>query len=121
TARGCIARRVSFHNIPLWTTRCRVALQRLAAALRKEPTDEREVITHLCVVWLLPHAVFGAPGRYRGGRRGLMQQWNRIVHRLNDPQLVDGLAQQVQARIETHGGDVQSGLSLLTSASAIYE
>jgi hypothetical protein len=121
TARGCIARRVSFHNIPLWTTRCRVALQRLAAALRKEPMDEREVITHLCVVWLLPHAVFGAPGRYRGGRRGRMQRWNRIVHRLNDPQLVDGLAQQVQARIETHGGDVQSGLSLLTSASAIYE
>jgi hypothetical protein len=121
TARGRLPRRVSFHNIPLWTTRCRVALQRLATSLQQEPMDEREVITHLCVVWLLPHAVFGAPGRSRGGRRGRIQRWNRIVHRLNDPQLVDGITQRVQARMDTHGENVQSGLSCLTSASALYE
>ena len=86
-----LASRVHFSCIPLWTLRCRAALQSLVAALRAERVDECAVIAHLCAFWMLPGEVFSTPARTGGGKRRRKALHNRIRYNLEDRQLFDRL------------------------------
>jgi len=93
-----LARRVHVSAIPLWTLRCRGVLQALAAALRAEPMDERAVVAHLCVLWMLPGEVFAVPTRTGGGKVKRRNQHHRIHHRLRDDALVRRLTAEAMNR-----------------------
>jgi Reverse transcriptase (RNA-dependent DNA polymerase) len=86
-----LASRVHFSCIPLWTLRCRAALQSLVAALRAERIDECAVIAHLCAFWMLPGEVFSTPARTGGGKRRRKALHNRIRYNLEDRHLFDRL------------------------------
>jgi hypothetical protein len=87
--------RVHRTAIPMWTNQCRAVLQTLAAALQRTPMDEAIVVGHLCVLWMLPTAVFSAPGRSRGGARGRRSRYHRIHHALGDRGLAGRLLSHV--------------------------
>jgi hypothetical protein len=57
--------------------------------------DEAAVIGHLCVLWMLPTAVFSAPGRSRGGAQGRQNRYNRIHHILRNKHLTNKLLSYV--------------------------
>ena len=92
---GRMAKRVHSTAVPSWTNQCRSALQQLAAALQQSPMDEAKVIGLVCVLWMLPAAVFATPGRTRGGLRGRRSRHHRIHHALEDRQLLVQLFAQV--------------------------
>jgi hypothetical protein len=79
----------------MWTNQCRAVLQTLAAALQQTPLDEAIIVGHLCVLWMLPMAVFSAPGRSRGGARGRRSRHHRIHHALEDKDLAGRLLSHV--------------------------
>ena len=95
TPGGRMTTRVHSTAAPSWTNQCRSALQQLATALQQSPMDEAKVIGLVCVLWLLPAAVFATPGRTRGGRRGRRSRHHRIHHALEDRQLLAKLFTQV--------------------------
>ena len=87
TVRGRMPLRVHSSAVPSWTNQARAALQHLATALQRSPMNEAEVVGRACTLWLLPAAVFGMPGRPRGGQRGRRSRQNRMHHALRDREL----------------------------------
>ena len=95
--RGHLARCVHSTAGSSGANQCRSVLQQLAAALQRSPMDEAEVVGHVCVLWMLPAAVFAAPGKMRGGKRARTSRRNRIHQALNDRQLTAKLFAAVVA------------------------
>jgi hypothetical protein len=115
--RGRLASRVHLSAVPMWTARCRTVLQGLASALQESPMNEAQVITWLCVLWLLPQEVFTIPGRMRGGKAGRKSRHHRIHHILNDAALLGRLA----ARVEERTGHVADSESRPAGAPAAVD
>ena len=110
---GYMAKRVHNTAVPSWTNQCRSALQQLAAALQQSPMDEAKVIGLVCVLWMLPAAVFATGGRTRGGRQGRRSRHNRIHHALKDRQLQARLFAQVWGDRSQHSDAGDDGGAML--------
>jgi hypothetical protein len=121
--RGRMASRVHSTAVPSWTNQCRTAFQQLAVALQKSPMNEREVIGYVCVLWLLPAAVFCTPGRSRGGVQGRQSRHNRIHHALRDRELIAQLfASVTQSTVLDDNAEVQQEYATaLQSANIVPE
>jgi phage tail protein X len=111
--------RVHRTAIPMWTNQCRAVLQNLAVALQQTPMDETAIVGHLCVLWMLPMAVFSAPGRARGGTRGRRSRINRIHHALGDSGLTGRLLAQVLLGVHTATPDMVDDLCSEMEQTAI--
>ena len=105
---GRLAPEVHFSAIPMWTLRCRTVLQALAASLRPEHIDVREVVAHLCVLWMLPGEIFTVPSRSGGGSARRKNRHNRIHGKLNDDGLIMRMMQEVMRLKELTSADAEA-------------